>query len=462
MPVSDKHSDYTKYSPQWAKVQDCVAGSDTIKKAGKKYLPRPSARSDEDYAAYVFRANFINFVNHTKKGMIGMVFRKKTITEVQTAVQYALTDMNGGGLTLDQMTRSILSGVLDAGRFGLLVDFPQSEEGKTKAQTKGLQATILPYCASEIINWRTTVIDGVKKLSLVVLAEAHEKLSADGFAIESVMYHRALKIVDGVYVQELYDEDDKLISTHEPRDYNGATWKEIPFIFIGAENNDETVDDAPLYDLAEPNLGHYRNSADYEESSFQVGQATPWLAGLTDLWVKDVLKGTVQLGSRAAIFLPEGGSAGLLQAEPNSQPIEGMREKELQMVKIGARIIQDNSGQETAEAAKIRFSGQNSELAGIVGNIEAGLVKAFEWLGVFMGAAGDSIIEINKEFYAASLTAQQVMALIQLADRGDVAQGDVRLTLRKSGWLSEDRTDEDIDEEAEASGAGLGELMKPE
>ena len=44
-------------------------------------LPAPNARDGSDdnqvrYDAYRSRANFVNFVSHTKEGMLGMVFRK--------------------------------------------------------------------------------------------------------------------------------------------------------------------------------------------------------------------------------------------------------------------------------------------------------------------------------------------------------------------------------------------------
>ena len=55
----------------------------------------------------------------------------------------------------------------------------------------------------------------------------------------------------------------------------------IPFIFCGALNNSPDVDKSPVYDIAEVNIAHYRNSADYEESCFIAGQATPVLTGLT-------------------------------------------------------------------------------------------------------------------------------------------------------------------------------------
>ncbi len=57
--------------------------------------------------------------------------------------------------------------------------------------------------------------------------------------------------------------------SRKERDY----WDEIPFTFVGAQNNDPTIDDSPLAALVEINHGHYRNSADYEDSVWFCGRA---------------------------------------------------------------------------------------------------------------------------------------------------------------------------------------------
>jgi hypothetical protein len=63
----------------------------------------------------------------------------------------------------------------------------------------------------------------------------------------------------------------------QPKRGDGEAWNYIPFTFVGSVNNDETPDLPPLYDLAVLNVAHYRNSADYEESCYMVGQPTPYL-----------------------------------------------------------------------------------------------------------------------------------------------------------------------------------------
>jgi hypothetical protein len=466
MPVSSQHKDYTNNIQKWRLVRDCVEGSNAIKSAksmsgnasgltllslpGTQYLPAPnpednSAQNKLRYQAYRDRANFVNFTAYTKDGFAGMIARLESEKDFPAEAEYLLENADGAGLSIDEIEHRVTDELMTTGRIGLLVDFPASDGG-TVAQTNGLQASIKTYTAENIINWKTEVIDGRTVLSMVVLLETVEK-QLDEFESECVKQYRVLRLLENTYVQQLYDEDENLIYSAQPRNSAGALWREIPFVIAGTIDNGPSVDKATLYDLAEINIAHYRNSADFEESSFIVGQPTPVFTGLNQAWVKEILKGGVQIGSRAGVLLPEGANALLLQANSNQMPSEGMKEKELQMIKVGAKIITDSSGAETAEAARIRFSGQNSKLALVVCNAERALIKCVEWVLEFMGGSGEIVYEINKQFYESTVNPQLLVANIQLMDRGVIGKTDVRDYLRKSGVIDAMRTDEELDSE---------------
>jgi hypothetical protein len=123
------------------------------------------------------------------------------------------------------------------------------------------------------------------------------------------------------------------------------------------------------------------------------------------------------------------------------------------MLAIGAKLVSSAAGTETAEAARIRASGDASALETLVGNASEGIEAALEWMAAFMGAdAGAVEFALNREFFPETMTAQDVMAFIQLADRGDIAQADVQERLRRAGWIRNDRTSEDIAADVEVQG----------
>ena len=75
------------------------------------------------------------------------------------------------------MIKDAASDTLLTGRYGLLVDYPQTEEGLTQAQvsTAGLQASLLAYPAESVINWRCEVVNGVKQLTIGCAARAKDR-----------------------------------------------------------------------------------------------------------------------------------------------------------------------------------------------------------------------------------------------------------------------------------------------
>jgi hypothetical protein len=459
MTVSTQHPDYTKFFPQWKQVRDCVAGSAAIKAAGTTYLPKPNEVEEDSearYDQYKLRALFAAFTAHTKDGLLGLAFRRATEIDLPPQIEYLEANADGVGATLDQATRDIVADVLETGRYGLLAEYPQVDSEpmtETDEQALGVASYIVRYPAESITNWRTDVASGKKRLVQIVLQEVAQK-PINQFETETVTTYRVLALEDGVYTQTLYGEDDTILAGPIiPTKQDGTPFDVIPFAFIGAQNNDETPDKSPLIDISDVNIAHYRNSADYEESAFLVGQPMLSIIGLNTSWIKENMKNGVVVGSRRALLLPMAASVDLIQVAPNSMPFEGMAAKESQMIALGARLIRDAGGVETAEAAKIRFTGQTSRLAVIVGNVESAVVQVLGWVSEFMGAgieAEDIIFNLNRDFYDRTVDPQAVAAGIQLVDRGVIARSDLQLTLKRGGLLGEERTTEDIESETSA------------
>ena len=449
MGASSTHPQYDFFLPRWNLTTDVV--NTTV----KQYVREIDKGDRERTRQYRDNAILTNFTARTKQGLIGAVYRLDPEVELSTTVDYLTEDATGSSLTLNQLSKAIVGDVLETGRIGLLIDFPKADVGgltQADVEANNNKARVTKYEARSIINWKTDNVGGITILSLVVLKELSAALGSDGFTWTPVIQYRALRLIEGVYVQELYNESEILIEVVVPTKSDGSEFNEIPFVFIGSENNDAVVDNSPLYDLATVNIGHYRNSADYEESVFLVGQPTPVLSvGETNIeeWMTANPDG-VEWGSRKGLLVGNGGSATLLQANPNQLADEAMKRKEEQAVMLGARLITANSGVETAEAARIRHGSENSVLSNIVHNVSQGLEDAIEFVAQFMGKAEEeNLFELNDMFFDDTIDPNMIMASIQMIDRGIIAKTDLRGQLRTVGVIKPDRTDEDIDGEAE-------------
>lgn len=445
MSVSSQHPQYTKHSPRWDRVRS-VIDSD-VQKFIKQIDPNDPART----AQYQGDAILTNFTLRTRNALVGSVYRLPAEVVLPSELEYLLKDATGDMLTLEQLSQSLTADTIEVGRVGLLVDYPTTQDGLTEAQVEelALSARIKPYSAESIVNWAVEQVGSTARVSMVVLQEDVMQLGEDGFTWEDTIQYRVLRLIDGVYNQIVMNDEGDIVSVAEPRQADGSTFDYIPFIFIGSENNDPSVDSAPLYDMSNINIGHLKNSADYEESVHITGQPTLMMSSAfsADDFAEANPNG-VKIGARAGHNLGQGGGAQLLQANPNQLADQAMLRKEQQAVMTGARLIMPQSGVETAEAARIRNSSENSVLSILVNNVEDGIRMALEICTAFMGGNPEEVVyELNKQFYDHKVDPQELMAMIQLWDRQVIATKDLRSNIRRAGIVNAERTDEDIDED---------------
>lgn len=452
--------------PQYELIRDCLAGEKQIKHRREAYLPKPSPEdtskeNEARYQAYLKRAVFYNVTKRTLNGLVGQIFMREPVIEVPTLLDALVLDVTGSGVSLEQLAKKATSYVIAFGRAGIYADYPAVAEPATRKDIEegDIRPTISCYAPWEAINWRTIVRGGRELLSLVVLAERYV-VQDDGFEQKKEDQFRVLKLVDNTYVVEVWRKKGGgffVAEAYIPTDATGNMLDEIPFVFVGTENNDTNPDNPPLYDLASLNIAHYRNSADYEESCYMVGQPTPYFSGLTEDWVKNVLNGTVFLGARGAVMLPEGGNAGLLQANANSMPKEAMELKERQMVALGAKLVEQKTVQRTATEASQEEASESSTLAASARNVANAIKWALEWCGIFVGTGEAGIkFELNTDFDISNMSAADRAQLIKEWQSGAITFEEMRAVLRKGGvaTLDDDEAKTKISEEI-ANAPGL-------
>ncbi len=472
-------------------IDDCCAGQRAVKHKGEVYLPFPNkseyeaARADAAkkkrletrYDNYILRANFINFTGRTKEGLSGLVFSKPPTVTVPDRMKIIVKNADGSGINLTQVAKNTVDNVVKKGRAGMFVDYPQTSGPVSLADIeKGdIRPVMLNYRPEAVINWDTAPRSGKVYLTLVVLQEQYRIRKPGDFEVKTETQYRVLELADpqtgqrvleripdnAVYRQQIWRKNEggtwQGAAPIYPRDAQGKFLTEIPFTFIGATNNSPDVDKAPLIDLANLNLAHYRNSADHEESVFLVGQPTPWASGLTEDWIKTQMGGTIYLGSRGAILLPPNGQVGLIQADPNTYALEGMKQKFEEAQKLGAKFVENNGTMKTATEASQDNVSENSVLGDIANNAETAIKWCLEWGAIFTGDmtqdrdATDNTIkfELNKRFDITFLNANDRAQLLAEYQANVISFKEYRDNLRKSGLflLDDDEAEKDIDKQ---------------
>lgn len=471
MPVNFIRQDYSAYLRRWEIIRDCYEGEMSVKFRREKYLPRPNptdmgSENTARYNAYLTRAVFYNVTKRTLNGLVGLLFARDPIQAVPDDLLPVITNADGSGADIIQLAKLASRLVVGYGRAGIFVDYPTGDTPASKADVASgkAQPTIKIYEPWRVINWRTVFRDGQEILSLIVMEEQYTK-SDDGFVVTFGKQWRVLRLAGvelvsdiqnptadttqivkgGVYTVDVYRDNQQAgtrpYQTFTPTDHDGKTFDLIPFMFLGAETNKAPINDPPLYDLAALNIGHYRNSADYEESVYIVGQATPWFSGLTEQWVTSVLKDNIQLGSRGAIPLPVGADAGMLQASENGMVFEAMTHKEKQMVAIGANLTDTSKSPRTATETLIDDNNERSVLATAGDNVSDGFMFALNWCTRYTGTVPDSpgiMFVINTDFDLVRLTAQERQELVLEWQSGAISITELRQNLKRGGIATQE------------------------
>lgn len=470
MTVASENRDFVEALHKWRIIDDVYAGQRAVKLRGEHYLPRPNPEDTSQdniarYESYIQRAVFYNVVRRTLKGLVGLCFKRDPDIMTPDELLPIVDNADGSGITLIQLAKFATRQVIGKGRAGIFADYPALDGPITVAQKEAgtIRPTIRCFSPEKVINWRTSVRGGQTVLSLVVIAERYV-ISDDGFRRVWGRQWRVLRLegmvgigapstdpVDyspnvGEYVVDIYR--DRQIPTaqsnpyqsYRPTDAQGNRLPFIPFIFIGCEDNSPEVDDAPLYDMAELNIAHYRNSADYEESTFIIGQPTPVVAGITKTWNDTVLRGKIFLGSRAAVPLPVGGTATLLQAAPNSMAFEAMNHKEKQMVAIGANLIDASKSARTATETLIDDTNESSVLDTCGDNVSDAFTQALKWCALFMGVeildSPPTCFIVNTDHNLINLTPQQRQELVLEWQASAITFGEMRDNFRRAGIVT--------------------------
>jgi hypothetical protein len=299
MSVNSTHPEYDASLPAWLRARDVIAGEDSVKSGGEKYLPRLESQTDEEYLAYRARASFFNASARTAEGYVGLIFRRPPfvkLPEKSSALGKAMAafanDADMLGTPLGNYAKNVVREIVAVGRAGTLVDWEGGDENRVYASL---------YAAENILNWRVERINGRNVLTLVVLYEPTGGVvdTDDEFAVATREQIRVLKLVprasdDGSGRRTYSCQVELWQPKVKGKKRDKPEWEKIdtriplrlgkplplvPFVFHGPRHFTPDVDKLPLGDVIAVNLDHYRLDADYKHGMHFTALPTAWVSG---------------------------------------------------------------------------------------------------------------------------------------------------------------------------------------
>lgn len=409
MGVDYKRPEYIEYNEMWTKCRDVLeGGTESIKGKGTTYLPQLPGQNDVEYLAYKTRAQFVNYSSRTLQASIGQLFRKNVLYNEFDYPEW-MEDIDLSGTPIDYFNRMIASEVFTTNRIGVLVDY--SEIAKRPYLTA--------FKAETIINWRLDNIDGKLQPSLIVLAgEVQEPDPKDKFKTTTKKVWKELSLENGIYTVQDWEQvkgkngKEEIVPVNEPYRpmIQGKFFSFIPFYVITSDGLTTELLRPVLMDLININLGHYINSADYENACHFTGANTIVTRG----W------GNNPFPVGGCADFPIDGGAEVLQAGENSMLMQAMKQKEEQMTVIGSAVLA-NRGRyiQSAETSRLNTSGEYATLADISIALSNAMTDILKLFALWGGKTADKItVKFNSDFEIEPLNSQDLTSWMGAVQSG--------------------------------------------
>jgi hypothetical protein len=461
MKIDYVNEEYTKLNNKWKLINsmcDVEDVEDYITPLNPQDLTAANVTRNQTYRD---RAVFYELASFTRSGLLGMLFRKWPKFSAPAQLEYLAKNADGEGNSIYQQSQQVAKSVIGKGKAGLLVDFPQVDGDISVEDMNSMRyvSTIKKFEPEQILLPIDTITIGAEtKVSRIRLKTS---VYEDGIDIPVI---RVLELLDNIYWSSEYRDTKEgwvLVKEAPVKGGDGNYLDEIPFIFIGSETNTKQTNKPPMYGICKINVGHYNNSASYEDSVHFVGQVQPVASGMPVSEIKEMEKEGMYWGSGRLIGMSDpSGKFVLLQGEPNMIAREAMDAKVKDAVGLGAMFVMPGSAVKTATQSEGEQIVQHSILSLIASNLTDGYTLALQWACVFMNVnpPADMVFQVYQDFVAKNAEPQLLQQLLAGLMSGNITQGAYISYLQKMEIEDPEKTVEEIKEELQSEGAAAGEL----
>jgi len=462
--VKTTHPKYDKRCGQWEIMRDVMEGDDAIKSKGEAYLPRPStahkmfdAYEIKQYEAFKNRSIFTNYTAQIHDCLHGMIENRPAKIDVPENMKgdKFINDVDNQGNSADQFCSDCLDDVLVTGFGGVLIDLPVVDPNMSlkQAEDNKIRPYLSYYNAESIINWKYKTINGVKKLSLVVLKEEVDNAS-DMFSHNTVEQYRVLSLDSkGYYTIQLYttkkdtDGVEKLTEGKViPFTINGKRINYIPFFMLPFNEPVKPI----LYDIAKLNIHHYQVTADYQNGAHLTSRPTGYFTGHepeVDKKSGEVIP--VYVGTDVFWQLPEP-DAKVGVCSFSGEGIEhlehALSRDEAQIIMLASHIIAaEKKTAENKDAMNIRKAGEDAKLATYAKYMSYRFTQILKTVSEWLGNKDEIVcVTLNNDFSNLSFDANAVNSIANIFSNGKLPLRCLYYLLQQSGYLEPDMSYEDF------------------
>jgi hypothetical protein len=422
-------------------VDTLLGGTDVMRAAGEKYLPKEPNETNEAYQNRLNRSVLYNAYADTLKKLIGKPFSKPITLKDDTheIIKGWCDNLDLCGNNITSFARELFQKGLNKGLVHVLVDYPKNDKEKFTLEDQQ-KSNIRPYAvikdASELFAWSFEDDNGVKKLTQIRLLE--NTTEPDG-----KWGQKTTKKIRVIYTDKFEVWQEKKKDKWQIVEEGENTLGKIPLITFYTERTGFMVAKPPMLDLAHLNIQHWQSSSDQEHIlhfiRFPLLHGAGFSSDAKEMEIGPNRMITSEDPQARLNYVEHSGAA----VEAGRQSIKDIEEK---MDSMGNQLLIKKPGNTTATATSIDTAKSNSALQGMTRRLENVFEQIFqlmsEWSNLKLDYAGG--ININQDFGISLVNGKDEDTLLKSRMAGEITSKTYLSELKRRNVL---RDDLNIDDE---------------
>ncbi|HKJ73745.1 MAG TPA: DUF4055 domain-containing protein [Alphaproteobacteria bacterium] len=428
-------------APKWDMIETLLSGTDAMRDAGEKYLPRHSEESDGNYDERLERCTLFNMMELTLEALVGKPFSDplKINDDVPQEIQQILHDVDLQGNDISTFARHWFREGLAKSFAHVLVDYPvlteEQRRGRTLADDRreGRRPYWVLIKPENVIFAAAENINGREVLTHVRIKE--EVVVREGFAENVVSRVRVLE--PGMFQVWEFVRQNKRRKGEWKIVAEGATGLNfIPLVTFYSNRSSLMFGKPPLEDLAHLNIRHWQSTADQINVLTVARFPILAVAGATDSTGT-----TMAIGPRQLLGTKDPNGR-FYYVEHSGKAIEAGRQDlmdlEQMMASYGAEFLKRRSGNVTATGRALDSAEAMSSLQDAAIRFNDTVNKALDMTATWLDLPDGGTVEIKQDYGPSKVSDQMLKTLLEARKNGDLSREDLLDQLKQLQILSDD------------------------
>jgi len=427
-----------------------MGGTRAMRAAGRRFLPKFGAESQEAYEARLAASWLFNGYRKTVRDMTGRVFDKTVeLAKAPDTLATWAQNIDLAGNDLSVFARQVFEDALSGpGVSYIMVDAPPRDQAVTRAQAEreNLRPYLVHLRAEDVLGWQASSIDNVMTLTQLRIAETETETDpADEFNQTEVEQIRVLDRLDNGVQVRLFrkSEKDGWQLYDEPR-MTGLREITVAPVYL---NRAVFFAGAPLLDdLADINIAHWQSQSD-QRNILHFARVPILVRTGIDPDAK-----ALEIGAATTMDITDP-AARVMWVEHSGAAIgagrQDLKDLEFQMETFGLQFLAARPGAQSATGEALDAKKETSTLAMSADALQDALELSLGWMLEYAGQDGDVSVTVNKDFGVSAVSAQEMLAMLQAVNTGNLSRETFLGELARRGFL---RPDLDVEGEVERIG----------